>query len=865
MRRRARDWSIGRRLAAGFGVVALVLAVFSAIALGLQQRSASAQASFVERYAPRLDAAVAVERAVLGVAVAIRGHLLTPDAEHAASVREALAHAREALQVLAAIPKDPDGVRLFNDVQPAVEAYLAAVAANVESAALANPRAAEEALARTREAAVRPLREFANLQQVKAGRALAAMGESRRAVESGLALAFVVIGAILLAFGWATAVAIRNPARELTRVAHELQAGRWKAALEFGPTAAAARGESLNPRSELAQIALAFGAAAESLERREHRLRADAEVATATSSSLDREAVARQALRAMAAGARASMGAVYWREGDALEPIATHAMGGPAEALRLGEGLPGQAAREGRVLVLEDIPADTKLRLRLGVDDAIPRAVIAVPAVLRGEVHAVVVLASLRGFDADTLDFLQSASLQLAVGLSNVRAHDEVQGLLARLREAHQEVQAQNEELQAQNEEIQAQGEELQAQNEEIQAQSEELQAQNEELQRHASDLAQADARKNHFLGVLSHELRNPLAAIANSIFLLGRRGEPSDEEVRGLETIERQMRYLTRLIDDLLDVTRISHDKLHLQREPLDLVPLARDVLGDFRAAAGAAGVALDASLPPGPVFVDGDRTRLAQVLGNLLSNAIKFTPRGGAVQLRMHAEAGSVSVHVRDSGPGIDAAIVPRLFQPFSQGDPGLARPHGGLGLGLALSKALAKLHDGTVRIANPGEPGAELVVTLPVTAKRPAAGDAPPPPSRRARRILLIEDNDDAAETLRMALCLEGHQVDVARSGTEGVEKARILAPEVVLCDIGIPGLDGFEVARALAADPRLRGTTLIALSGYATAEDRARTAAAGFDHHLAKPVPLDALFTLIQQDGAARRARHAEAAR
>ncbi len=835
------DWSIGQRLAAGFGVVVAVLAVFAAASGSWQQASARAQAAFAQRIHPLSERAADLDRAILKVAIAARASGAHAAPRHAAPALDAVAQARKALRALADAAKEPDGQAAFRDLEPSVERYLDAAESVARLGPLTSRTAAEAALSDARADAIVQLQAFADLQHEKARQAIAAMEASRDRVASGLWIAFGTVLGVLVVLGVAVTASIRSPARRLMGLARELQRGNWQPALELAPRAAAARGETTVPRDELTQIGLAFGAAAEALERRAQRLRADAEVASAASSSLDKEAVAGQALRAMAEATGAGAGCVYWRDEDSgrLLPVAARALPAPAAALEPGEGLPGRAALERRIAMLADIPPDAPTRLKLGVDEVAPRAIVAVPAMLRGEVLGVVVLASLAEFDAAATDFLQAAALQLAIGLNNVRSHERVQGLLER-------VQAQNEELQAQNEEIQAQAEELQAQNEEIQAQT-------EELQQRTSELAAADRNKNDFLGLLAHELRNPLAAIGNSVFILGRVGERSEMERQSLSVVERQMRYLTRLIDELLDVTRISRGKLTLQREPLDLRQLVRDGVNDHRGTAGNEGIVLEDALPEAPLWVDGDRTRLAQVLGNLLSNAVKFTEPGGRIDVAMHAdaEAGTVRLTVRDTGAGIEPELAERLFQPFSQGDTGLVRGRGGLGLGLALSKALVALHEGKIELRSAGRGhGTEFIVTLPVCAQRPLAASEPKQAvPGGTRRVLVIEDNEDAAETLRLALAMGGHKVDVAGSGPEGVEKARAHVPDIVLCDIGIPGFDGFEVARRLRPDPRLGRTTLVAVSGYATAEDRRRSVAAGFDDHLAKPVDMQALLARV----------------
>jgi signal transduction histidine kinase len=289
------------------------------------------------------------------------------------------------------------------------------------------------------------------------------------------------------------------------------------------------------------------------------------------------------------------------------------------------------------------------------------------------------------------------------------------------LEQREQSLQAQNEELQAQNEEIQAQAEELQAQSEELQAQHEEIQAQNEQLRQQAAELGEADQRKNRFLGVLAHELRNPMAPISNSLALLKRSPPGSEQALRAQAMIERQARHLIRLIDDLLDITRISQAKIRLQREELDLAEIVRACIEDQQAglAEGERNLRFDA--PAHPVRMTADRTRLSQVVGNLLSNAVKFTDRGGHISVALRTDSGGwSSLSVTDDGIGIEPGLRPRLFEPFTQGSAGLERSNGGLGLGLSLVRALVELHGGTIeaRSEGPGR-GAEFVVRLPLGA--------------------------------------------------------------------------------------------------------------------------------------------------
>jgi signal transduction histidine kinase len=294
------------------------------------------------------------------------------------------------------------------------------------------------------------------------------------------------------------------------------------------------------------------------------------------------------------------------------------------------------------------------------------------------------------------------------------------------LREKNERIQAQNQELQAQNEEIQSQAQVLQAQAEEIQSQAEELQAQNTELIQQGGELRargealnESNERKNHFLGVLAHELRNPLAPISNSIYVLKRVSAGSEQALRAHAVIERQTKHMIRLVDDLLDITRISQGKIRVQHEEADLAAIVRAGLEDQHGALEQGGYVLEVDLPPGGAPVRGDRTRLAQVFGNLLSNAMKFTESGGriSVSVRADPETGSTVLRVADTGIGMDAALVPLLFKPFSQGADGFKLTNAGLGLGLALVKALVDLHGGTVSAHSDGaNQGSEFVVHLP-----------------------------------------------------------------------------------------------------------------------------------------------------
>ena len=380
--------------------------------------------------------------------------------------------------------------------------------------------------------------------------------------------------------------------------------------------------------------------------------------------------------------------------------------------------------------------------------------------------------------------------------------------------------------------------------------QKQKLAGQLEALHEAQAQLRDADRRKDEFLAVLSHELRNPLTPVRNSVHLLQRMGL-GEQAGRYLGIIDRQVRHLARLVDDLLDVTRIASAKVQLQRERLDLCEALRKSVEDQKEAFDAAGVSLEVSLPSAPLWAVADPTRVAQIAGNLLANAIKFTPRGGRVWLELTAEEGDAVLRVRDDGVGMSAETLQRIFVPFAQAERTLDRSRGGLGLGLALVKGMVQLHGGAVTASSEGPGrGSEFVVRLPRAAASAGEERADRPglgPGRR--RVLVIEDNEDTAETLCEALSLMGHEVELARDGARGIDRARQMRPDVVLCDIGLPGIDGYEVARRLRADPSLQGIELVAISGYALPEDRRRAVEAGFTRHVSKPADLDEIGHLL----------------
>jgi two-component system CheB/CheR fusion protein len=367
-----------------------------------------------------------------------------------------------------------------------------------------------------------------------------------------------------------------------------------------------------------------------------------------------------------------------------------------------------------------------------------------------------------------------------------------------------------------------------------------------EQLRETLLALRDADHRKDQFLAMLAHELRNPLGPVLNATHLLGNPMLGQDSAARARKILDRQVRHMARLLDDLLDVSRISRGKVELEREAVDASALTREVVGDHLESFRSAGLALNLAVVVEPLFVHADRTRLAQVIGNLLSNALKFSERGQSVSVRVELDApgGCVVLTVRDEGMGIEPALLGRIFRPFEQADTSLARHRGGLGLGLALVDGLVTLHGGRVSASSGGlGQGAEIRVELPLHLAGHKVAEAREVPLAQgsSAKVLVFEDNDDAAESLRGILSGAGYSVCVASTGWHAIEAIRRFRPDMVLCDLGLPGRDGYAIAADIRSDRELSHLPLIAISGYGTIDDQARSRRAGFDLHLTKPVP------------------------
>ena len=366
--------------------------------------------------------------------------------------------------------------------------------------------------------------------------------------------------------------------------------------------------------------------------------------------------------------------------------------------------------------------------------------------------------------------------------------------------------------------------------------------------------LRDVDRRKDEFLAILAHELRNPLAPIRNSLHILRLTSQNDPVGERVGDMMDRQVNHMVRLVDDLLEVSRITSGKIALRKERVDLAAILQNSMETSRPLIEAVDHHLTLAFPPEPLIVDGDPVRLAQVFANLLNNSAKYTDAGGEIGITVRREDGWAVISVRDTGAGIPREMLPSVFELFTQIDRHADRAQGGLGIGLTLVKSLVEMHGGTVQANSAGlGQGSEFVVRLPlVSDKRPAELSGTPEISTsllKPRRVLVVDDNRDAAESMGILLKLLGADVHVAYSGAEALEALPAYRPDVVILDIGMPGMDGYEVARRIRQQPEFQKVTLIALTGWGQDKDRRQSQTAGFDYHLIKPADVDALQALL----------------
>ena len=373
-------------------------------------------------------------------------------------------------------------------------------------------------------------------------------------------------------------------------------------------------------------------------------------------------------------------------------------------------------------------------------------------------------------------------------------------------------------------------------------------------MRKQVEELQRTERRMNEFLAMLGHELRNPLSPMQTALEVLDLKPDDAHAMEWARRIFGRQVHHLSRLVDDLLDVSRITSGKIALRFETLDLGQLVRETVDAMRPQIEARQHVITVTLSPDPLYVRADSTRLSQVLTNLIGNASKYTPDGGAIGITVERDADFAMLSVTDNGIGIVPELVPRMFDLFVQGDRALDRKEGGLGIGLALVKRLVELHGGTVAAASAGlRQGSQFTVRLPMRVKDADLKEIPEANrnAQRSFRVLVVDDNPDAAQSLAMLLEVLGHRVETFGDALSALSRAPVYQPDLVLLDVGLPRMSGYEAARALRAMPSMRGTMLVACTGYGQEEDRKRSREAGFDYHLVKPVRMEDLERILTE--------------
>ena len=529
---------------------------------------------------------------------------------------------------------------------------------------------------------------------------------------------FLLTGVILLICLVAAALtihSIRRPAQALLGAINALGRGDFAPARRQAESAMAASGA---PRNELLVLAATFGRMAEVIRRREARLDAEGRVARAMTSTLEIQGLAAATLHEILAYATCECGAIYQAgaRGQELRLLAHEGLAPPPETLPPDDATAGRAARERQTVVTQE-PAEAPLWARTATGDRPLAGMLAAPAIFQGETLGVILIGGAEKSCEDIQEFCERMARNLGASLSNALTHQATLQLSEELSLKTRQLELQNKLLLTQREQLEAQSEEIHAQNDELQRTLSHLKESEQELRRKTQALTDADRRKDEFLAMLAHELRNPLAAISNANYVLeqGVRGEEQAGRMRQIVT--RQLRHLSRMVDDLLDVSRITRGKVSLRCEQVSLEQAVRHVVDSNRAQTnGQMNVQVD--LPPQPVTLQADPIRLEQMIGALLNNAIKFSEPGGEIRVAVEPNGESVTLRVRDHGSGIAPEVLPHIFELFTQAESGPDRAKGGLGIGLTLVKRLAELHGGSVeaRSDGPGR-GSEFILRLPL----------------------------------------------------------------------------------------------------------------------------------------------------
>lgn len=832
-------------------VVVVLIAMLGAVVGMAVSRVSELRREKLQVIAPRANAAYELERAVYQQAIVFRNYALTMSPADLETFRHSVEQLSVKMQQVAALQKSQEGQSLFEEIVPihadhqrSFEVFLSLARAGADRDALRNQ---EATISSYRTRLLEKVHAFASVQ----GQQIEAADRAIDRAVGTVRITVIVLTLLLLAASvvtsWIVSRSVRRPAVALADAAEALRRGSYEPALSLHQNVA---GQGAPFRDEVREAAHVFGRMAGTLKGREERLAAHSRLSAVLSTSLDPAEVATRGLREVTSYVGAEVGAIYLTDDSSsiLRVLATVALDPKMPALAVGDGIPGQAVADRRTVVIRGIPGETPFRVKLGFDDLPPRTVVASPMLLKDRVVGVIVCGALSDLSEDALAFVDEAAAQLAITLDNALAHSRIAALAVELQEANETLQAQSEELQAQGEELQAQNEELQSQTEELQAQAEELQIQQEDLARTNAALLAAEAQKDRFLAVLGHELRNPLAAITGAAELLDGGGDRQNGGAAVHDVIKRQTAHLGRLLDDLLDVGRITTGKVVLSCRPLDLGGAVERAVAAVKGEA-TNGPAITIAIDE-PVWVNADETRIEQIVANLLTNAVKYTPADGTITVRLSRESGSAVIRVSDTGIGIEPELLPRVFDFLVQGK---FRPEGkgGLGVGLTLVKNLVELHGGTVEAASEGAGrGTTITVRVPAMSEIPATLPiVDSRPNVSARSIVIVEDNPDIRQMMRILLGRAGHVVAEAEDGPDGVRIVTEVKPDVALIDLDLPGFDGCEVARQLRRNGATAGVRLIAVSGYGRPEDRDRAMAAGFDDHLVKPVDFDHLSAAV----------------
>lgn len=870
------DLSVGQRLAIGFVVIALLILTLGGIVLVSVSRITELRRVQNEVITPREKAAGDLESAIYQQAIAFRNYAITNSPADLQAFRLAQENLADRMERIAALPKTSAGETLFAEIVPLMAAHQQFFESFFKLAREAGDREVmrrEEArISENRKRLLQRVDAFANLQTKQSEDSAQVITDAVAVLQNTLIVITILILVASMLTTWIVARSVREPAIAIVAAAEAIREGDFAAAVALeNPGGDQPRRHPA--RDELREAARVFGRMASALKRREDRLSAHSQLSAVLGTSLDPRQVATEALREISKHVGAEVGAVYLSDGDApeLRVLTTIALDGELPGVPFGSGVPGEAAAGRRTICVRDIPADTPFAVRLGFDALPPRCVVASPMIVNDRVVGVALLASIHELDDEAIRFIENSSRQLAITLDNALGHVRIAALAADLQGKNETLQAQNEELQAQSEELQAQGEELQARSEELQAQQEELQAQSDELHAQNEELVRntdllleqqktlvdAEEQKNRFLAVLGHELRNPLAAIRSAIGLLANGvDEAADPQssIRGV--LKRQTAHLARLLDDLLDIGRITRGKIDLTRHPIELGAAVERCIRTIGANGDATAQITFKS--DDEVWVDADETRIEQIVMNLLTNSIKFTPVDGRISVEVGREGSGALLRVKDTGRGIEAELLPRVFDFFVQGDALQQVSKRGLGVGLTLVKNLVELHGGAVAVESPGVgKGTTMIARLPALAGPPAPVVMTPVNTPAIKRsIVLVEDNADIRHMMRLLLSRAGHTVSEAEDGPGGVDTVTRVKPDIALVDLDLPGFDGCEVARRVRLDPQCSSVRLIAVSGFGRPEDRERALASGFDDHLVKPLDFDRLTLTLNAAAAPR---------